>query len=406
MFNAIRRYVVHKRVLSHTRPDMALILLIVALLLPSGVNAQTPKSGWWNDKPNCTGKYYRYFDFNDKLRYFMPGLKFEYIHVQPIISVEDDVYLDETDNVEYAFNFNLGKLSIHWKKKNQKRIWHYCPEQDVQAPYLNMMHAYLINRSYIDLAEHEQDNIYSGDDFLFQQCMLNFRNKNYLQAFDDCEFSWLANKNGMAAYSLGQMYQWGSLGKKDYKKAYEWYIKSASVGYPDSFQWLAWAYRFGKGTKVNLALARENYLASAQYGNIDSGLAAARMLILGQGGDVDYDLAEKLLTVAADAKDPAGMNSLGVFYAKGWSGKIEPEKAFKLVKQAADENHIRSRYNLGWFYILGIGTRQKKETGEKILRSLENYSIIKEEKFLCASDVFQPPAQIERYTYYLAPMCE
>ncbi len=372
----------------------AVLVLALALSLSSGANAQTPMNGWWNDKPDCMGKYYRYFDFNDKIRYFIPDPKPEHMHVQPISNAGDDSYIDQQDNVEYTFNFKKETLDIHWVGKGENRTWHHCPERRVQLAYINMMRAYLVNRSYIDLAN--EDNSYSGEDFLLQQCILSFRDKNYQQAFNDCDFSWQSNKNGMAANYMAQMYQWGVLGEKDYIKALEWYKQSAAAGYSDSFEWLAWAYRFGKGTEVDLALARENYLTSANYGNINSSVAAARMLILGQGGDIDYDHAIKLLSHAANAKDIQAMNYLGVLYAKGLIGQGDPVKAFQLVKQAADKNDIRARYNLGWFYILGIGTEQQKDAGEKILKLLDEYSYIKLASFLCSNEVFQPSAQIER----------
>jgi TPR repeat protein len=166
-------------------------------------------------------------------------------------------FYDEDDKVKYVFDFKKGELHIQWELKQQRRIWHHCSEYDVQTTYLNMMRAYQINKNYIDLAEAEQDDIYTGDDFLKQQCLLSYKNKKYEQAFNDCEFSWRANKNGMAAFYLGQMYQWGSLGEKDYYKMYQWYKRSAEAGYPDSYEWLGWAHRFGKGTDVDLELAKK-----------------------------------------------------------------------------------------------------------------------------------------------------
>lgn len=372
------------------RSDALLFVVIVALILSLSAYAREPLNGWWNDKPDCKGKYYRYFDFNDKLRYFMPGPKVEHMHVQPLDYIATGVYLDKRDNVKYVFDSINGALNIFWNNKDESRIWQHCSEAEVKPAYLNMMRAYLINRSYIDLAI--EDNIYSGSEFLFQQCMLNFKNKNYSQAFDDCEFSWRSNNNGMAAYYMGQIYQWGAVGKSDYNKTFEWYTKSTTAGYPDAYGWLAWAYRFGKGTEIDLKLARKYYLISSNNGDTGSGLAAAKMLMLAEGGEVDYEHAEKLFQAAVDDDNLTAMTYLGVFYANGLSGKPEPVKAFDLIKRAADRNHIRAQFNLGMFYIHGIGVKEDKETGEKILKSLEQYSIIKQDKFLCAHDIYQPSA--------------
>lgn len=401
MFGINNRYTDQINTLAYAlRPVARFTLLTTALFLSLNMNAHASRTGWWNNQSDCMGKYYRYFDFDfdDRLRYFMPSANADHIHVQPILPVARNTYLDTRDNVEYVFRFKEGQLDIHWKYKDQNRTWHECHQEKVQPAYLSTMRAYLINRSYIDLAM--QDKQYTGDDFLFQQCIRSYRDKNYPQAFDDCEFSWRSNKNGMSALYMAQMYMFGSLGKKDYEKALEWHLKSSTDGHPDSFGWLGWHYRFGKGTKQDMVLARKYYLISASHLRTDSSKAAAEMLILGQGGDVDYALAEKLLKIAVDADDIYGMNSLGVFYAKRWSGKDEDAKAFKLIKQASDRNHVRSRYSLAWFYILGIGTEPDKEKGEKILTSLESYDIMKEESFICALDVFQPPSQIERCAGY------
>jgi hypothetical protein len=244
---------------------LSISILFLAICQPAPLIAGTPGNGWWNDKPNCLGNYYRYFDFNIGLRYFMPSSKVEHLHVQPIRKTNVDTYIDEYDSVKYMFNFSDKKLRIYWLQKNTERIWHYCAEQDVQASYLSMLKAYLINKNYIDLAEAEEDGIYSGDDFLKQQCILSFKNKNYNQALDDCTFSWRSNKNGLAAFYLGQMYQWGSLGERDYKKSFAWYKKSAAVEYSDSYEWLGWSYRFGKGTKPNPELAEKYYLLSSEF---------------------------------------------------------------------------------------------------------------------------------------------
>ena len=64
------------------------------------------------------------------------------------------------------------------------------------------------------------------------------------------------NGNPIQQYMLGFIYEDGQFGKtEDYKKAFEWYMKSAKQGYIDACSSLAICYLKGIGVEINLTEA-------------------------------------------------------------------------------------------------------------------------------------------------------
>ena len=69
-------------------------------------------------------------------------------------------------------------------------------------------------------------------------------------------------------YSVGIFYYLGDVVNKDYKKAVEYFEKSAELGLSDAYNYLGIAYEYGEGVKKNYAKAFFNYKKAAELKNM------------------------------------------------------------------------------------------------------------------------------------------
>ena len=77
--------------------------------------------------------------------------------------------------------------------------------------------------------------------------------------------------NPVSQYMLGWIFEDGQFGKtQNYKKAFEWYMKSAKQGYIDAYTSVALCYIKGIGVEINLTEAYAWSLAAKAEGD-DSG---------------------------------------------------------------------------------------------------------------------------------------
>lgn len=134
--------------------------------------------------------------------------------------------------------------------------------------------------------------------------------------------------NRVAQYNLNLCYLIGQGISPDEKQAFRWVQKSAEAGYPDAVLALAWHYHTGRGVKVSLRQADHWYRKSAQLG------------------------------------DPSAQFSLGQLSYD--SGRYASAKKWFL--KAVAQNHPRSNYYLGRMYLAGLGVPKDATTARSFLR--------------------------------------
>ena len=107
-------------------------------------------------------------------------------------------------------------------------------------------------------------------------------------------------ENYDAQYRLGNMYYYGYGVNKDYKKAVEWYQKSADQGYKLAQNDLGHMYDQGYGIDKDYKRAIEWYQKSADQGCEDAQYSLGNMYYYGYGVDKDYKKAIEWYQKSAD----------------------------------------------------------------------------------------------------------
>ena len=125
--------------------------------------------------------------------------------------------------------------------------------------------------------------------------------RNYLEAAEHFEAS--TEINPYAAFYLGECYRDGTGRKKDYKQAFEWYLKSA-----------------------------EQETDNAQ-------MAIGRAFYLGEGVDEDNVEAVKWLKLAAEQDNAAAQYYLGECHLKGFGVSENEQKGIELLRASAAQGN-------------------------------------------------------------------
>src|SRR2546421_295550 len=114
--------------------------------------------------------------------------------------------------------------------------------------------------------------------------------KNYKKAFE--WYSKSANSGcAEGQHGLGNCYYYGKGTKQNYKKAFEWYSKSANSGYAAGQCGLGNCYNYGKGTKLDYKKAFEWYSKSANGGCVESQFGLGNCYYYEKGVMLDYKKA-------------------------------------------------------------------------------------------------------------------
>ena len=184
-----------------------------------------------------------------------------------------------------------------------------------------------------------------------------------------------------AQYILGLEY-FGGFGRvKDYRKALEWYQKSANQGHIKAQHELGGMYYYGNGTTKNAKKAVEWWEKAANQGNVDAqyNLGIAYQKGYGNyGSGKDYKKAITWYQKAANQGDAGAQNNLGYMYSMGLGIRQNHKKAFEWYQKSSNQGNIDGRNNVGRMYLKGNGVRQNKAPGRKnqtefLICDIENY---------------------------------
>ncbi len=184
-------------------------------------------------------------------------------------------------------------------------------------------------------------------------------NKSERAAFDLYKIIAEQANNAEAQNVLGYKYYFGIGTKKDWKRAYEWWMKSAKQGFPEAMQHLATMYMYGQYVEQDDKQAFAWTKKAANLGNAVAQYHMGLVYLHGayEGVKVDYKKALDWLTKAAEQGVSLAKCDLGVMYRDGEGVKRDYKKAAKWLLEAAEEGDALAQFHIGNMYIEGIGVK-------------------------------------------------
>lgn len=185
-----------------------------------------------------------------------------------------------------------------------------------------------------------------------------------------------------AQNTLGVWYYTGRKVKQDYRKALEWWSKSAKQGNADGLGNMAMCFQLGNGTKKDSVTAMGLYKKAITAGNKaiipqheaivskdSTALFSTRLLFIcyteGIGVKKNFKKAEVYQRILANSGDVYQQFSLGLSSLNG----DHPDEAAKWFKKAADNGKNEAVYYYGYLLFNGMGVAQDKAEGLKLIES-------------------------------------
>ena len=117
-------------------------------------------------------------------------------------------------------------------------------------------------------------------------------------------------------------------------------------------------YRQGQGIPYDYKRAFQYYMKSAEKGYSKAQYRLGLMYAEGQGVRRDYKEAVKWFRKSAEQGLPESQNSLGLKYAEGKGVRRDYKEAVKWWRKSAEQGHSRAQLNLGKMYRDGLGVIQ------------------------------------------------
>jgi len=142
-----------------------------------------------------------------------------------------------------------------------------------------------------------------------------------------------------AQYALGNWYGHGIGVRKNYKRAYGYFLSAAKQGHPLAQYELASALEMGKGTERNPNEAFRWYHAAASGGNADAESELARCYLYGIGTRRNHKKAAEWCHKAAKSGKPDAQHALGYCYQQGQGVIRNRKQAIRWYKKAAQQGH-------------------------------------------------------------------
>lgn len=153
--------------------------------------------------------------------------------------------------------------------------------------------------------------------------------------------------NSKGEYKYGQMYEFGHGVKEDAVEAAKWYIKSANQGNAVGQFKLGYIYEVGYGTKKDIDKAVYWLTKSAENGNDFAQLELGNLYYNGTEINKDLNEAARLYRQSAESNNIAGQNNLGMMYEQGFGGLEKDLYQAKIwYQKSADQNNDLAIANL------------------------------------------------------------
>lgn len=155
--------------------------------------------------------------------------------------------------------------------------------------------------------------------------------------------------------ALGCFYRRGIGTDQDFNKAFEWFNKSANLGFNKAIFNLSICYRLGEGTAVDYQKYVELLRQSCDSGFIPSYNYLAICYMNGQGVEKDTNKAIDLWEYASEQNEPKAQRNLGYRYLTGKDVPKDILKGLSLLKSASEKGDAIAFRRLGECYKEGKG---------------------------------------------------
>ena len=148
------------------------------------------------------------------------------------------------------------------------------------------------------------------------------------------------NGNAKAQNKVGNLYYYGRAGlNKNYRKAYEWFLRAAKQGLAEAQFSVGIMYSLGRGASRDDRLAEKWFLKSANQNN---SYAQAALGILYEGKK-NYPEALKWYIKSAKNKNTTAYYKIGYFYEKGRGISTDLGKAIDWYRLAARKGNRKAK---------------------------------------------------------------
>ena len=148
-------------------------------------------------------------------------------------------------------------------------------------------------------------------------------------------------------YNIANSYKYGRDGySRDYKKAFELFLKSANQGYADAQESLAYCYDLGQGTARDYIKAAEWFTKAAQKGKFVSQNSIALKYQKGEGVKQNSRYALNWFHRSASSNYKYASYNLGVAYEQGKGTPVNYAKAKYWYEKAIEQGHPSAKDNL------------------------------------------------------------
>jgi TPR repeat protein len=163
--------------------------------------------------------------------------------------------------------------------------------------------------------------------------------------------------NASAMFYIGKMFQNGQAVKQDYKQAFNWYTKSAEKGNNFAEQYLGDMLYTGSGVTQNYKEAYNWYVKAAAQNNTNADEKLGEMYLNGYGVTKSYKNAANYFTLSANKGDANAEFNLGYLYDNGYGIVQDYNKALTWYTKAANQNIVTAMTNIGIIYENGHGVK-------------------------------------------------
>lgn len=211
----------------------------------------------------------------------------------------------------------------------------------------------------------------TGDDYLFLgiACKLSAENKaSFKKAFEYFQKS-AAEGNPNGINEVGECYFYGIGVKEDNNKAFEMFKKSADKDCAFAYKNLGHCYSKGFGVKENKGKAFSCFKKSFDMGNEQASLELAICYNQGEGVEEDLDIAFAYFSRAKKLGLPESWWWLGKCYEYGDGCKQDFKKAFSYYKKSMELGDPKGYVAVGECYIAGLGTKKDFSKGWGIIQT-------------------------------------
>jgi TPR repeat protein len=168
-----------------------------------------------------------------------------------------------------------------------------------------------------------------------------------------------------AQVKLGEIYQKGLEGTKNYSQANKFFEKAIATHLKRPYP------SFNKKVKTSdtyLSRIRSSYLKLIEEKKTMSYFFLGIQFLNGWGVKKDYKIALNHFKKAAKNKHGASMFNIGLFYLNGWGLEKSYKESLKWFLKSSNTGYSKSLYKSGVMYQKGLGTKQSHKEAIKFFK--------------------------------------